>query len=121
GRAVLHMQQSVNGSDLNPAIPVLLTMFQVLDGASSTAQARALSGTISLQNSTADFSQVLMIIANWQGQRPANDENLTMASSFLWSDILKTPSLSQGPSGRRRSFPARRADDRVRGVVYCRR
>lgn len=105
GRAVLHMQQSVNSSDLNPANPVLLTMFQVLDGASSTAQARALSGTISLQNSTADFSQVLMIIANWQGQCPANDENLTMASSFLWSDILKNPSLSKVTLGVDVHFP----------------
>lgn len=105
GRAVLHMQQSVNSSDLNPANPVLLKMFQVLDGASSTAQARALTGTISLQNSTATFSQVLMIIASWKGECPANDENLTMVSSFLWSDILKNPSQSTSTLGVDVHFP----------------
>jgi len=94
GRAVLHMQQSVNSADLDPFNPVSLKMFQVLDGANSTAQALALRGTISLRNSTADFSQVLMIVANWKGECPANDENLTMVSSFLWSDILKNPSQS---------------------------
>lgn len=105
-RPVLHMQQSVKSTDLNPYNPVLLKMYQVLDGANSTAQARALSGTISLQNTTADFSQVLMIVANWQGQCPANDENLTTASSFLWSDILKNPSQSTVTLGVDVHFPS---------------
>jgi hypothetical protein len=55
----------------------------------------ALNGTLSLKNDTPAFSQILWVLAYWQGQCPANDLNLTTAS-FLWSDISKNP--SQGDS-----------------------
>ena len=88
---VLNMQQSVTTS--TPGFPAFLYMYQVLDGANSPAQARALSGIISLQNQTPNFSEVLWILAYWQGECPANDLSLSMAN-FLWSDILKNPSQS---------------------------
>ena len=89
--SVLHIQQSVTTSATG--FPVFLYMYQVLDGAESPAQARALAGTISLEKQSPNFSEVLWILAYWQGECPANDQSLS-AASFLWSDILKNPSQS---------------------------
>jgi len=89
---VLNMQQTVTTA--TPGFPSSLYMYQVLGGAQSSAQARALTGTISLENQTANFSEVLLILAYWQGDCPANDLSLSMVRNFLWSDILKNPSQS---------------------------
>ncbi len=89
--SVLHIQQSVTTS--KTGFPQFLYMYHVLDGATSTAEARALTGTISLQNYTSNFSEVLWLLAYWQGACPVNDQSLAGAT-IIWSDILKNPSQS---------------------------
>ncbi len=68
-------------------------MYRLLDGAQSPAQAMALTGTISLQNFSPNFSEVLWLLLYWQGKCPVDDHSLSGAS-VLWSDILKNPSRS---------------------------
>jgi hypothetical protein len=89
--SVLHIQHSVTTS--KTGFPQFLYMHHLLDGATSTAQARALTGTISLENYTPNFSEVLWLLAYWQGKCPVNDQSLAGAN-FIWSDILKNPSQS---------------------------
>jgi hypothetical protein len=89
--SVLHIQQSVTTS--KPGFPQFLYMYRVLDGAKSAASAQALSGNISLENSSANFSEVLWLLAYWEGKCPKNDQSLKGAN-FIWSDILKNPSQS---------------------------
>lgn len=89
--SVLHIQHSVTTT--NPSFPQYIFMYHVLDGAKSTAEAQALTGTISLENHNSEFSEVLWLLAYWQGECPVNDQSLTGAN-FLWSDILKNPSRS---------------------------
>jgi hypothetical protein len=89
--SVLHIQHSVTTS--KTGFPQFLYMYKVLDGAKSAASAEALTGNISLENYSSNFSEVLWLIAYWQGKCPVNDQSLTGAS-FLWSDILKNPSQS---------------------------
>jgi hypothetical protein len=89
--SVLQIQHSVTTS--KPGFPQFLYMYQVLDGAKSRAAATALTGTISIENHTANFSEVLWLLAYWKGECPVNDQNLTGAN-FIWSDILKNPSQS---------------------------
>lgn len=90
--SVLHIQHTVTTSKKD--FPQFAFIHHVLDGVDSSAQVRALTGTISLQNNTANFSEVLWLLAYWQGSCPAKvDANLTGAN-FLWSDILKNPSKS---------------------------
>ena len=89
--SVLHIQHSVTTS--KTGFPQFLYMYHVLDGAKSPAEARALTGKISLENYSSNFSEVLWLIAYWDGKCPVNDQKLTGAN-FLWSDILKNPSQS---------------------------
>ncbi len=89
--SVLHIQHSVTTS--KTGFPQFLYMYHVLDGAKSTAEAGALTGTISLQNYSSNFSEVLWLLAYWQGKCPVNDQTLAGAN-FIWSDILKNPSQS---------------------------
>ncbi len=89
--SVLHIQHSVTTS--KTGFPQFLYMSHVLDGAKSTAEAGALTGTISLQNYSSNFSEVLWLLAYWQGKCPVNDQTLAGAN-FIWSDILKNPSQS---------------------------
>jgi len=89
--SVLHIQHSVTTS--KTGFPQFLYMYRVLDGANSTAEARALTGTISLQNYSSNFSEVLWLLAYWQGECPVDDQSLAGAN-FIWSDILKNPSPS---------------------------
>jgi len=89
--SVLHIQHSVTTS--KPGFPQFLYMYHVLDGAKSTAEARALTGKISLKNYSSNFSEVLWLLAYWQGECPVNDQSLAGAN-FIWSDILKNPSQS---------------------------
>jgi hypothetical protein len=87
---VLHIQRSATTSQTG--FPTYFYVYNVLDGAKSTAEAEALSGTISLQNYSANFSEVLWLLAYWEGACPGN-ATLTGAN-FIWSDILKNPSQS---------------------------
>jgi hypothetical protein len=89
--SVLHIQHAASTS--KTGFPQYLYMYHVLDGAKSTAEARDLTGKISLTNYSSNFSEVLWLLAYWQGECPVNDQNLTGAN-FLWSDILKNPSQS---------------------------
>ena len=63
--SVLHIQRSVTTS--KTGFPQFLYMYHVLDGAKSTAEARALTGTISLQNYSSNFSEVLWLLVYWEG------------------------------------------------------
>jgi hypothetical protein len=89
--SVLHIQHSVTTAKVG--FPQYLYMYQVLDGAKSPAEARALTGTISIKNYTPNFSEVLWLVAYWQGRCPKDDQSLRDAN-FIWSDILKNPSQS---------------------------
>ena len=89
--SVLHIVQSQTTSQLN--FPTYLAMYHVLDGAKSPAELLALTGTLSLTNYDPRFSEVLWILAYWQGECPAHDFSLSNATIF-WSDILKNPSQS---------------------------
>jgi hypothetical protein len=91
--SVLRIQNSVTTS--KTGFPQYLTMYKVLDGTNSTAAVQALTGNISIENSSSNFSEVLWLVAYWEGQCPVNDRSLRGAH-FLWSDILKNP--SQGVS-----------------------
>lgn len=89
--SVLRIQQSVTTS--KTGFPQFLYMYHVLDGKKSTADVEAITGTISLQNYSSNFSEVLWLLAYWQGKCPAHDQSLAGAY-FIWSDILKNPSQS---------------------------
>jgi hypothetical protein len=86
--SVLHIQHSVTTS--KTGFPQYLYMYSLLDGAKSSAVASALSGTISLENHSPNFSEVLWLITYWEGECPKDDQSLAGAN-FLWSDILKNP------------------------------
>jgi hypothetical protein len=89
--SVLHIQHSVTTT--KTGFPQFLYMYHFLNRAKSAAEARALTGTISLTNQSPDFSEVLWLLAYWDGKCPVNDQSLAGAT-FLWSDILKNPSQS---------------------------
>src|SRR5215469_4148568 len=92
--SVLHIQRSVTSSQnsLN-GVPQFLFMYHAQNGATSPAQALSLKGGISLKNDSANFSEVLWLVAYWKGKCPVNDQSLAGAN-FIWSDILKNPSPS---------------------------
>jgi len=89
--SVLHIRHSVTTS--KPGFPQFLYMYHVLEGAKSPAGARALTGKISLKNYSPNFSEVLWLLAYWEGGCPVDDQSLRGAN-FFWSDILKNPSQS---------------------------
>jgi hypothetical protein len=103
--SALHILQSQTVSQGSQnGFPTFLAMYKVLDGAQSPAEALTLTGTLSLKNFAPTFSEVLWILAYWQGECPANDINLTKAT-IIWSDILKNPSLSDSRFPVNLSFP----------------
>jgi len=89
--SLLHIQHSVTTSKTN--LPQYLYMYHLEGGADSVLEARSLTGTISLGNQTANFSEVLWVLAYWQGSCPVDDQSLAGAN-FIWTDILKNPSQS---------------------------
>lgn len=100
--SVLHIQQTQTTSQTG--FPTFLAMYQVLDGANSPAEALALTGTISLKNYDPRFSEILWILAYWQGGCPALDLSLNGAT-VLWSDIVKNPSQSDSTFPVNLEFP----------------
>ena len=100
--SVLHIRQSQTTSKTN--FPTYLTMYHVLEGAKSPAEALGLSGTISLNNYNPTFSEVLWVLVDWEGECPAHDLSLTRAK-YLWSDILKNPSKSDSKFSVNLYFP----------------
>jgi hypothetical protein len=115
---VLHIQHSVTTS--KSGFPQYLYMYHVLDGADSTAGARALSGNISLENHSANFSEVLWLLAYWEGKCPVDDLSLKGAS-FIWSDILKNSSQSTSNLRVDLSVSASVADDGLRRFRFRQR
>jgi len=101
--SVLHILQSQTTAKLN--FPTFLGMYHVADGANSPVEALALTGTLSLKNYDPTFSEVLFLIVYWQGTCPADDINLTQAAGFIWSDIVKNPSLSDSSLSVNLNFP----------------
>ncbi len=101
--SVLHMVQTQTTS--KPNFPTFLGMYQVLNGANSPLDAVSLRGTLSLKNYDPTFSEVLWILAYWQGKCPVHDINLTHAAGILWSDILKNPSQSNSTFNVNLDFP----------------
>lgn len=94
GSSILHIHQTQTTSQGSQnGFPTFLAMYHVLDGAKSPTEALALTGTISLKNYTPTFSEVLWVLAYWQGECPAHDLSLNGAT-ILWTDILKNPSQS---------------------------
>ncbi len=103
--AVLHIQQTQTTSQGSQnGFPTYLAMYQVLNGAKSPTELLALTGTISLKNYDPTFSEVLWVLAYWQGKCPAHDINLSSAT-IIWSDILKNPSQSDSTFTVNLDFP----------------
>ncbi|MGA7751992.1 MAG: hypothetical protein WCB05_04150 [Candidatus Sulfotelmatobacter sp.] len=100
--SVLHIQHSVTTS--KTGFPQFLYMYHLLDGATSTGEARSLTGTISLQNYSSNFSEVLWLLAYWERKCPVDDQSLAGAN-FIWSDILKNPSRSTSDFPVNLNFP----------------
>ena len=100
--SALHIQHSETVS--RTPFPQFLFMYRMLDGAQSPAEAMALSGTISLKNFSPNFSEVLWLLAYWQGKCPVDDHSLSGAN-ILWSDILKNPSQSNSNFPVNLTFP----------------
>lgn len=89
---VLHIQHTVTTSQSN--FPQSLFMYQVLGGAGSHGEVRSLEGTISLTNHGAEFSEVLWMLAYWDGECPADDQSLAGAH-VIWTEIQKNPARSE--------------------------
>jgi hypothetical protein len=100
--SVLHIQHSVTTS--KTGFPQYIYMYQVLDGAKSTAEAGALTGNIALKNYSSNFSEVLWLLAYWQGKCPVKHPTLNGAN-YIWSDILKNPSQSDSKFPVSLNFP----------------
>ena len=113
--AVLHILQSQTTSQ--PGFPTFLGMYHVLDGGNSPAGAIALSGTLSLTNSTPRFSEVLWDLVFWSGECPAHDLTLTGAT-IIWSDIaddrVRRSLLRWRAAGWRKGHDERRSEPDLR-------
>lgn len=89
--SVLHIQHSVTTGQTG--FPQFIYTYHLANGAASTLGAQALTGTISLANNSANFSEVLWLLVYWPGACPVADQGLAGAN-FIWSDILKNPTQS---------------------------
>lgn len=104
--SVLHIHQTQTTAPPTTSVPTFLAMYHVLDSAKSPANVLSIQGTLSLSNDSANFSQVLWILAYWKGECPANDINLEKNPVFLWSDITKNPSHSTNTFPVNVAFPS---------------
>lgn len=93
--SVLHIRQSqtVTQGSQN-GFPTFLAVYHVLDGVKSSGEALALSGTLSLNNATPTFSEVLWSLVYYQGECPADTDLSGNGSTIIWQEILKNPSKS---------------------------
>lgn len=89
---LLHIQHTETTSKIG--FPQYMYMYHVLDGADSSGEVQALKGAISLVNHGSEFSEVLWLLAYWQGECPVSDPSLAGAN-FIWSDIQKNPTKSE--------------------------
>ncbi len=97
--SVLHIQQTQTTSPPNGSVPTFLVTYRVLGGAKSAANLLALKGTLSMNNDSPNFSQVLWVLVYWKGECPVHDIGLKNIAGYLWLDITKNPSQSNS------SFP----------------
>ncbi len=107
--SVLHIQRSVTTAQ--PGFPQFIYTYHLMNGAQTTLGAQALTGTISLKNTTisvtknsSHFSEVLWLLVYWPGTCPAADQGLAGAN-FVWSDILKNPTESGSKFAVNLKFP----------------
>jgi len=70
--SVLHIQHSVVTAQTG--FPQFIYTYHLLNGAQSILGAQALTGTISLQNNSANFSEVLWLLVYWPGTCPTADQ-----------------------------------------------
>ncbi len=102
---VLHIQQSRTTSQGSQnGFPTYLAMYQVLNGGESPAELLSINGTLTLKNYDPTFSEVLWVLAYWEGKCPAHDISLS-AATIIWSDILKNPSQSDSSFPVNLNFP----------------
>jgi hypothetical protein len=88
--SVLHIVQTqTTAPPTTGEVPTFLVTYHLLDGATSPANLLALKGTLSMENNSQNFSQVLWGLVYWQGECPAHDIDLTKVAGFLWLDITK--------------------------------
>ena len=93
--SVLHIRQSQTVSQGSQnGWPTFLAVYHVLDGVKSPAEALALTGTLSLNNATPTFSEVLWSLVYYQGKCPADTDLSGNGSTIIWQEILKNPSKS---------------------------
>ena len=93
--SVLHIAQSQTVSQGSQnGFPTFLGVYKVLNGVNSPAEALALTGTLSLKNSTPTFSEVLWVLVYYEGECPASTDLSLTNATIIWSDILKNPSQS---------------------------
>src|SRR5579871_7030825 len=98
--SVLHIVQSQTTSQGSQnGFPTFLSMYHVLDGATSSVNVTGLRGSLKLKNYDPTFSEVLWLLVYWQGECPARDIALSQVAGTLWSDIVKNPTQSDS------SFP----------------
>lgn len=97
--SVLHIRQSKTTEPPDGSVPTFLATYRVLDGAKSAANLLALKGTLSMNNDSPNFSQVLWVLVYWKGGCPVHDIELKDIAGYLWLDITKNPSQSNS------SFP----------------
>ena len=104
--SVLHITQSQTvdvGSQ--QGFPTFLGVYKVLDGVKSPAEALALEGTLSLNNATPTFSEVLWSLVYFQGKCPADTDLSLAGGTIIWQEISKNPSQSNSSFNVNLSFP----------------
>ncbi len=68
--SVLHIQQTQTTTVPNGTVPTFLATYHVLDGEKSPTNLLALKGTLSMNNNSPNFSQVLWQLVYWKGACP---------------------------------------------------
>jgi len=104
--SVLHIVQTqTTAPPTTGEVPTFLATYQVLNGATSPTNLLALKGTLSMNNNSQNFSQVLWVLVYWQGECPAHDIDLKKIAGFLWFDITKNVTKSDSKFSVDLQFP----------------
>lgn len=104
--SVLHIVQTqTTAPPTTGQVPTFLATYHLLNGATSPTNLLALKGTLSMNNDSQNFSQVLWVLVYWQGECPANDINLEKIAGFLWFDITKNVTQSDSKFSVDLQFP----------------
>lgn len=104
--SVLHIVQTQTvAPPTTGQIPTFLTTYHVLDGATSPTNLLALKGTLSMNDNSQNFSQVLWVLVYWRGECPVHDINLKKIAGYLWFDITKNVTQSDSTFSVDLQFP----------------